>query len=400
VLEKGRRILRRARSRLTIDVVRPARYRLDSARTPGGTRLLLVSDLLASTSEEQFAPFHREREQLRRRLGVVVRHRRLARVLDNPRAALADADVIGLKLSFITKPHQADAIVRTLHAARPVGAPLIYFDGDDDSAILWPSILPFVDLYVKKHVFRDPGMYGRRFVGKNNLTAYVAERYGVTYEKDIITGPTGPVDPLHLDRIFLAYNLALDDKIVRLYHRTLAAWQSRDRPIDVVCRASLRGWESHLRKDVAPILGALPSPFRTLTPTDKVSQAEYDRELAGSKICISPFGFGEICWRDCEAILWGCLMIKPDMSHIATRPDIFVPYQTYVPVKWDFSDLNSQCVRYLEDSAARQRIVDNAYAVLSDFYRRDCFLEIAGDMLRRVGVATMSCDNHAPGPSE
>jgi len=29
---------------------------------------------------------------------------------------------------------------------------------------------------------------------------------------------------------------------------------------------------------------------------------------SGSKICISPFGYGEICWRDFEAIIFGCLL--------------------------------------------------------------------------------------------
>ena len=39
-----------------------------------------------------------------------------------------------------------------------------------------------------------------------------------------------------------------------------------------------------------------------------------------SRICISPFGYGEICWRDFEAILCGCLVVKPDMSHVETNP--------------------------------------------------------------------------------
>jgi hypothetical protein len=382
----GRRLLRNARRTLIFDVVRPARYFYDSARTAGATRLLLVSDLEMSTSEEQFSPFHRHRDELRTRLNVLLNHVRLDRVMASPQSALAEADVIGLKLAFDKKAYQAEYFVRTIEAAKPKGAKLIYFDGDDDSAILWPSMLPFVDLYVKKHLFRDPEMYSRRFIGKSNLTDYVARKFGVTYDNDIIQGETTPVDPRYLDRLYLGYNLALDDKIVGIYQKTRDAWRNRDRPNDVASRLSLRGWESHLRKDVAPILATLPPQYKTISPTEKVSQEEYDRELSSSKICVSPFGFGELCWRDFEAVLWGSLMIKPDMSHIRTRPDIFVPYETYVPVKWDFSDLASQCIRFLEDTTARERIVEQAYTVLSDFYEKGVFFDVVAEILSRVGV--------------
>ena len=31
---------------------------------------------------------------------------------------------------------------------------------------------------------------------------------------------------------------------------------------------------------------------------------------------MSPFGFGEICYRDFEAMLNGACLIKPDVSHL------------------------------------------------------------------------------------
>jgi len=70
----------------------------------------------------------------------------------------------------------------------------------------------------------------------------------------------------------------------------------------------------------------------------------------------------------------GALLIKPDMNHVQTTPDIFVPYETYVPLAWDFSDLSEKLDYYLANDAARQRIVDQAYATLHAYTNSDAFL--------------------------
>lgn len=69
---------------------------------------------------------------------------------------------------------------------------------------------------------------------------------------------------------------------------------------------------------------------------------EYYNRMISSKIILAPFGFGEIAPRDLEAAMFGAVLIKPDMSHIETVPNLYIPYQTYVPCKHDFSDLNEK----------------------------------------------------------
>ena len=88
-----------------------------------------------------------------------------------------------------------------------------------------------------------------------------------------------------------------------------------------------------------------------------------------AEFCVSPFGYGEVCWRDFEAMLCGCLVIKPDMSHVETNPDIFRPHETYVPVQWDYADLEEKCSYYLEHEGERQRIVDQAFKAVDEFYK-------------------------------
>jgi spore maturation protein CgeB len=99
------------------------------------------------------------------------------------------------------------------------------------------------------------------------------------------------------------------------------------------------------------------------------------RELAQSRICFSPYGYGEVCWRDYEAIMCGALLVKPDMAHVQTDPDIFVPYETYVPVAWDFSDLAEKMNYYLANDVARTKIVNRAYSTLYEYLQRDAFID-------------------------
>ena len=61
--------------------------------------------------------------------------------------------------------------------------------------------------------------------------------------------------------------------------------------------------------------------------------------MRDSKVVVSPFGWGEInVPRDYEVALSGSILIKPDLSHLDTWPDIF-NNNTVVQYKWDLSNL-------------------------------------------------------------
>jgi hypothetical protein len=76
--------------------------------------------------------------------------------------------------------------------------------------------------------------------------------------------------------------------------------------------------------------------------TKPVSYRAYINELRNAKIAVSPFGAGEMCFRDFEIILSGSLLLKPSMDHLMTWPDFFIDNENYVSVKWDFSDFDDK----------------------------------------------------------
>lgn len=92
----------------------------------------------------------------------------------------------------------------------------------------------------------------------------------------------------------------------------------------------------------------------------KTKQKDYYKILYKSRIVVSPFGWGEICFRDYEAIYSKALLFKPDVSHLDDPFNIFVPFETYIPLKWDMSDLVEKIDYYYSNQIEHNRITKNA----------------------------------------
>lgn len=60
----------------------------------------------------------------------------------------------------------------------------------------------------------------------------------------------------------------------------------------------------------------------------KVPRGEYNEILKRSKVVVSPWGFGESCYRDFEALYAGALLVKPDSHGVLTWPDIHPTYSS------------------------------------------------------------------------
>ena len=88
------------------------------------------------------------------------------------------------------------------------------------------------------------------------------------------------------------------------------------------------------------ILEPLKSKYNMIY--DRLPFEEYIKNLMDSKVSFSPFGMGEICFRDFECMQYGTIMIKPNQDIVKTIPDIYEPGKTYIDVKYDWSDLEEK----------------------------------------------------------
>jgi hypothetical protein len=236
----------------------------------------------------------------------------------------------------------------------------------------------------------------RQYVGKSNLTDFVSKTYGVSSPGAILK--SGVLEPADLPKLHLGWSTALDVKHTELF-RDMKPRPAEQKDVDILCRASLpNDWSYSLRSAFLPHLETLRNRRRLIVsvPTKRVPWDEYYEELLRSRICISPYGYGEVCGRDIEATLAGCLLIKPDMSHLRSYPDIFEAGVTYVPVERDYANLGETCDYYLDREDERARIAANAYRVLADAYRADVFVDVFAGLLERLGLTHAQSRSERP----
>jgi hypothetical protein len=261
---------------------------------------------------------------------------------------------------------------------------IAYFHDDAGGGIPRLEILPYVDLFYSKALFKDRSLYTRRLYGKELYSDYYHEKYGV---EDPEPRERAVAAPAELGKLRLSWNIGIGDyprgKLrqragvavsMALGFRAARAFYSR-KPfprdpvsrnagtIDVHARILLAGrpsiaWQRKL------ILDRIAGQAEFLQ--GETSQARYNREVANSKIVLSPFGWGELCLRDFEAVLGGALLMKPDMSHLVTWPDVFVPNETYAPFTWDADDLVPKAREWLADREGRERVARRAYESYKD----------------------------------
>jgi hypothetical protein len=130
-----------------------------------------------------------------------------------------------------------------------------------------------------------------------------------------------------------------------------------------------QNWYGEMRRQAAGAVEAIKG-VRIATGTG-ISQSVFMDELRQSRICFSPFGYGELCWRDVEAIAAGAVLLKPDMSHLRSTPDLYRDDETYVACRWDFADLKDKVAALLADEDRQHRIATQARAVACDYLRQD-----------------------------
>lgn len=329
-------------------------------------RALLITHAHPIASSQIFPHFY-FRHAIARRYGVQVGEINLEAFEALPVSEVPQVDIVGLQTWFdIDKTRLHKLFDRARKLCRP--SKVVYFDCFAPTDLrLAEAIGDRADLYVKKHVLRDRSAYGKRIRGDTNLMDYYCRRYNIECEETAFPIPDG-----FLDRLRVGPSFATADYLMPYF--CSGHIQSTRKTLDVHARLGHQGteWYEAMRTESLMALDGLRE--FNVAKGFGVGRRQYLRELGASKICYSPFGYGEVAWRDYEAVAYGSLLLKPDMSHLETEPDVFIAGETYVPVKWDFSDVEGKIRYYLENDAEREEIVQRAFAKLHEYFRSDGFV--------------------------
>lgn len=337
------------------------------------TRLLLLTEE-GRIARSQSHPFHHYTGELRRRRSVEVREVGLLAYLRQRRSYPRDADVVFFQEHFHATRERLDAVIDQIKQSNPQ-ARLVFLDWFAPTDLrLMDALEPHIHAYVKKHIFRDRSQYDLPTYGDTNLVEFYSRRYGLP-ERMVHY----KVSPTALAKLVVGPSFLTADYMLRHFLRPLPPY--RERHIDVHARMAVRGspWYERMRLECLHAVASIPGI--KVAKGERQEHELYLRELRTSKICFSPFGYGEVCWRDFEAIMCGAVLLKPDMSHVETRPDIFMPDETYVPVRWDLSDLEARIRELLADPERQRRIASRASGVLRDYLQGSGFVDLVSSLI-------------------
>ncbi|EMS32084.1 hypothetical protein C943_01346 [Mariniradius saccharolyticus AK6] len=266
---------------------------------------------------------------------------------------------------------------------------LIFFEDNAGSESEYLGYLPYFDLYFKKQGFKDKSLYGKVLHGNKIFTDFYHSHFGVQMFPNPSPFPRPDLNELEA-KFRIGWNLAIGqyhnnhrwnrpDYFPHLYkyfgpwliNKVLGRFPFNKKcpiPDRKACQARFiyqpnRSAIDFQRKLFLELINGNP-----LFVSGRISKSEYNLEIKSLKAVLSPFGFGEVCFRDFEAILNGSVLVKPDMSHIETWPEIYVPNQTYLPVSWDGSDLVKKVEGLLENESQIGYLRQNAWDRLEDAY--------------------------------
>ena len=233
---------------------------------------------------------------------------------------------------------------------------IVWFDLRDSTGNTQFEVLPYVSRYLKKQILKDWTLYQKKLYGNRIYTEYFHNKFNIedNYDEQLTPFPSkertkigiswnvGLLDNRNGGILTRLWNLGYDrvERLFCLQHRM--PWtlyqETRDINLFALFRTDYeRNTISFQRKRALHLLKQIQD--EKILVGQKISARKYQDALARSKIVLSLFGWGEICHRDFEAFTYGAALLKPDVSHLLSWPEIHAPFLTYWPIQWDLSDL-------------------------------------------------------------
>ena len=282
-------------------------------------------------------------------------------------------------------------IIKKLKYSRKYNDKLIWMDISDSTGVTHFEILKYVDLYLKKQLLKDMKLYDKEFYGGRIFTDYYHNKFRIVDKNPFLQ--FHPLDQKYAHKVGLSWNICMGNifqasnilrsKIKRSINYTHVNYNfpfispASKRNTDIFLKISSTVERNTVRfhrntvynkikqisdkKNLNSYSGKSNRSFIDLFNQRFLSYKHYNNKMKDSKIVLGPFSYGDINTRDYESIINGSLLLKPSISYLNTWPNIFKEYETYIPFKWDFSDIDERnLINILKNDDERINIVNNA----------------------------------------
>jgi len=265
---------------------------------------------------------------------------------------------------------------------------IAFFEDNASSESELLEILPIVDLLYKRTVYVDKLNYQRVFSDNRIFSEYYRDKFNLVPSENKIPYPR--LKNLEdLKKLRIAWNIGFGtyplsdnkNKITSTIYKYFGTRGLRlipyknyfknglPHPTNNKCQArfDFKGYGNLVGFQRKILQEQIIGNVKFLT--GKIPLNEYNREILNVKAMLSPFGWGEVCFRDFEAIFNGAVLVKPDMSHLETYPNIFKNNHTYLSINWDGTDLTEKVDFLLSNNSFANELRTNAWNELNEAYQ-------------------------------
>lgn len=262
---------------------------------------------------------------------------------------------------------------------------IFFFNGNAGGGIPRLELLEYVDYFFSKALFKDKSLYANDYYGDELYNQYYHEQFPeITYKNEKKRAVC--TDQKQLKKLKLFWNIGIGDFPKKQFRQRAGVWVARKigarsiRPFHLNQKSSIPDYDKKslpVSARIRPFDDAFLNIHREIYDRliDKnplflhgpIPQNSYNKEMEKASMVFSPFGWGELCFRDFEAINQGALLLKPDVSHLETWPNTFSDGETYVSLKWDGSDIAEKAEYYWYNREERIGIAKNAF----DLYQEE-----------------------------
>ena len=265
---------------------------------------------------------------------------------------------------------------------------IYWFDMRDSAGTTQFEVLPFVKKYIKKSYYKNKNLYSTKLNGGRYYTDFYINKYQV---KDTKEYKMKLLDKRYEFKLVLGWNIGVAFFFNYLkyssfdYYKELLSckffkkklfskklnfqenWNIDNKKTDVFCLMN----KKFSRESVSfqrNLLQNNLSKLRNITVTTNVRQdkKKYYETLINSKVSTGAYGWGEVCYREFEAIRCGTAFMFPNMSHIETWPNIYLEDTTYISYDLDFNNFEEKINELIFNLKLRKKLVSNSQEILQE----------------------------------
>lgn len=266
---------------------------------------------------------------------------------------------------------ESKEIIKLLRNSKKNFYKIIYFDLSDSTSILHPQIIKYVDIYSKSQLLKNRNLYKKKFYGNRIFTNFIFKKYKIL---DKIESYSDSINDDSIKKLRIHWNSSIGNytyfgRIMdKLYEKfrikrflKLPNKQSiylEKKKFDLFYNMNIK----YSRQTVAWYRKNAFQNLNLIIP-ERIRTYKYFYQLRRSRVSLSPFGWGEINYRDFESFISCSLLLKPNMSHLETWPNLYKK-SNYIAYDWSGEDLKEKFEHIKRNYSSYYKVAQRGH----DFY--------------------------------